>query len=208
MSCIVLTASGNYWGEVSDVRRLLKWVLRDKVQVLRYDEENILTSAGDFGRSGTIVTIRMPLVVMLMKHFGYKAKTERIPFSYGAIYKRDGNICQYWHEYTLDEDGNPTPCKPYKYLCSSEDRTIDHVTPKSKEGLDNFENTVCCCRYCNERIKKNRTPEDAGLRLIRKPFVPVRQVGEFIIPDFAFNPKKKAHQAYFEIRHKVFTHRA
>lgn len=203
MSTIVLTAAGHYWGEVSDKRRILKWMLKEKVQVLRYSENSYLASAGKFGQSGTVIQIRMPLVVMLLKHFGHKAKTENIPFSSSAVYKRDQNFCQYWHNYVLDEDGNEIPAKRHKFRCSSENRTIDHVIPRSKGGKNTFENTVCCCRYCNERLKKNWTPEEAGLVLIRKPFVPKREIGEFVIPDFVFNPSKLSHKAYSEIVPKI-----
>lgn len=199
MSTVVLTAAGHYWGEVTDKRRILKWLLKEKVQVLRYSEDSYLASAGKFGKSGTVVQIQMPLVVMLLKHFGHKAKTEAISFSSFAVHKRDQNYCQYWHDYTLDENGTEIPAKRHRFRCSSGNRTIDHVLPQSRGGKNTFENTVCCCRHCNEKIKKNRTPEEAGLVLIRKPFVPKREIGEFIIPDFVFSPDKLSHKAYSEI---------
>lgn len=199
MSTIVLTASGNYWGEVSDVKRILKWIVKDKIEVIRYHDDQYLCSAGNFGENGTIVRIKMPLIVMLLTHFGYKAKTERIPFSHEAVFRRDKNICQYWHEYKFDKDGSIMPCKPYKYECTSNDRTIDHVRPTSRGGTNTFDNTVCSCSHCNNRIKKNRTPEEAGLRLIREPFTPTRKIGEFIIANFTYNPKKLSHRVYREI---------
>lgn len=203
MSTIVLTAAGHFWGEVTDKRRLLRWMLKDKVQVLKYADDSYLASYGEYSRSGTIVRIRMPLVVMLLKHFGHKAKNEKIPFSNAAVYKRDNNICQYWHDYVLDKEGNELPAKRHKFKCSAKNRTIDHVIPKSRGGGNTFENNVCCCRHCNEKIKKNHTPEEAGLVLIRKPFVPTREIGEFVIPDFGFNPNKASHKAYSEIVPKI-----
>ena len=49
--------------------------------------------------------------------------------------------------------------------------TIDHVVPKAKGGYDSWENLVCACTSCNNR-KGGRTPEEANLRLIYKPFKP------------------------------------
>lgn len=203
MSTIVLTAAGNYWGEVSNKKRILKWLLKEKIQVLRYSNNSYISSAGNFGKSGTIVRIKMPLVVMLLKHFGHKAKSETIPFSFSAVFRRDQNYCQYWHNYTLDEKGKEIPAEKHRYRCTADDRTIDHILPRSRGGENSFKNTVCACKHCNEKIKKNRTPEEAGLELIRKPFTPKREIGEFIIPDFVFDHRKQSHYAYSEIIPKV-----
>lgn len=53
----------------------------------------------------------------------------------------------------------------------SEELTQDHVIPKSKGGPATWENIVLSCVKCNHK-KANRTPEQAGMRLLRKPFVP------------------------------------
>ena len=49
--------------------------------------------------------------------------------------------------------------------------TIDHIIPKAKGGNESWENLVCACTSCNNR-KGGRTPEEANLRLIYKPFKP------------------------------------
>lgn len=49
--------------------------------------------------------------------------------------------------------------------------TVDHIIPKAKGGLDTWENLVCACTVCNNK-KGDRAPEEAGLTLINKPFVP------------------------------------
>lgn len=47
--------------------------------------------------------------------------------------------------------------------------TLDHVMPKSKGGdLHDPENLVSACKPCNNK-KANRTPEQAGMPLLRKP---------------------------------------
>jgi 5-methylcytosine-specific restriction endonuclease McrA len=49
--------------------------------------------------------------------------------------------------------------------------TVDHVVPKSRGGTSSWENLVACCAHCNGR-KRDRTPEEAGMPLRRKPHVP------------------------------------
>jgi 5-methylcytosine-specific restriction endonuclease McrA len=48
---------------------------------------------------------------------------------------------------------------------------VDHVIPKDRGGTDSWENLVCACVRCNSR-KGNRTPEEAGMRLLRRPKKP------------------------------------
>ena len=51
--------------------------------------------------------------------------------------------------------------------------SIDHVKPRSLGGGDSWENLVCACIRCNAR-KGGRTPEQARMKLIRKPVMPKR----------------------------------
>jgi 5-methylcytosine-specific restriction endonuclease McrA len=48
---------------------------------------------------------------------------------------------------------------------------IDHIVPKSRGGEDTWENLVTSCKPCNLR-KGRKTPEEANMRLSRKPFRP------------------------------------
>ena len=48
------------------------------------------------------------------------------------------------------------------------DLTVDHVLPRSRGGRTAWTNLVTCCDQCNAR-KGNRTPAEAGMRLIRRP---------------------------------------
>lgn len=49
--------------------------------------------------------------------------------------------------------------------------TVDHVIPKSLGGKDIWENLVAACKKCNNR-KSNRTPDQAGMKLLSTPFKP------------------------------------
>lgn len=49
--------------------------------------------------------------------------------------------------------------------------TIDHIVPKSRGGADTWENLTTACIPCNNK-KGNRTPDEAGFRLMSKPRKP------------------------------------
>jgi CRISPR/Cas system Type II protein with McrA/HNH and RuvC-like nuclease domain len=65
------------------------------------------------------------------------------------------------------------------------DLTLDHVIPLSRGGWDGWDNVVTACRSCNNR-KGDDTPEEAGMKLLRKPRLPsvvtylqiIRRLGE------------------------------
>jgi 5-methylcytosine-specific restriction endonuclease McrA len=46
--------------------------------------------------------------------------------------------------------------------------TFDHILPRSRGGRSEWLNLACACVRCNVR-KGNRTPAEAGLRLLRPP---------------------------------------
>ena len=75
-----------------------------------------------------------------------------IEISRKNVIKRDNYQCQY--------------CGKAK-----SDLTIDHVLPRSRGGKDTWENLVTACHSCNSK-KGNRTPEEAGMRLLNKPKKP------------------------------------
>jgi 5-methylcytosine-specific restriction endonuclease McrA len=84
------------------------------------------------------------------------------------VLKRDRFICGYCSKQLTTSSGS-----------------IDHITPKSRwdefvrRGKDNgsynnWKNVISSCKPCNCR-KDNRTPEEAGMKLLNKPFVPSRE---------------------------------
>ena len=77
------------------------------------------------------------------------------------IFNRDQYTCQY---------------------CSRETRqlTLDHVIPRHQDGEHVWENVVGACIPCNRR-KAGRTPEQAGMRLLRRPSRPRSNI-PFYIP--------------------------
>ena len=97
-------------------------------------------------------TIRVPRVLVLSA-YEYLPKG-RVRFSRLNIYARDHDTCQY--------------CA--RTLPRSE-LNLDHVLPRSQGGKTTWENVVCSCVPCNLR-KGGRTPEQAGIRLLKKPVRP------------------------------------
>jgi 5-methylcytosine-specific restriction endonuclease McrA len=62
------------------------------------------------------------------------------------------------------------------YCGSNKDLTLDHVTPKSRGGGNEWTNLVTSCFKCNLK-KGNKTPDEARMVMRQKPFMPTL-VGE------------------------------
>lgn len=62
------------------------------------------------------------------------------------------------------------------YCGQSGATTIDHIVPRSAPhlGKNTWQNLAAACITCNHK-KRNRTPEQAGMKLLWKPYVPTRQ---------------------------------
>src|SRR5215470_9232795 len=93
--------------------------------------------------------IRTPAVVRLLRFI--RRKRPQVSFSRRNLFLRDDGHCQY--------------CGGKK---DTSDLTYDHVVPRSQGGRTEWTNIVTCCVDCNRR-KGGRTPEQAGLRLLRVP---------------------------------------
>jgi 5-methylcytosine-specific restriction endonuclease McrA len=113
---------------------------RDLSQARPHEEESV----------GTIsFRVRVPRVILLMV-FDRLPKKE-VKFTRHNIFERDKNTCQF--------------CG---VTFERKDLNLDHVVPRDRGGPTTWENIVCSCIPCNTR-KANRTPAEAGIRLIRKP---------------------------------------
>ncbi len=96
--------------------------------------------------------MRVPRVVLLQIYDRLPKRPVR--FSRLNVYLRDQNTCQYCAR-----------------IFSRSDLNLDHVIPVSKGGKTSWENVVCSCIECNLR-KGGRSPEQAGIKLIRRPSKP------------------------------------
>lgn len=93
--------------------------------------------------------LKVPRVVVLQTFD--KLPRTKIRFSRQNVYARDGFTCQY---------------------CAQEfprsKLNLDHVIPRTQGGRTRWENIVCSCIECN-LTKGGRTPEQAGMKLVRRP---------------------------------------
>lgn len=55
--------------------------------------------------------------------------------------------------------------------CGGNAETVDHIIPRSRGGGLTWENAVAACMRCNHR-KADRTPAEAGMRLLITPIQP------------------------------------
>jgi 5-methylcytosine-specific restriction endonuclease McrA len=96
--------------------------------------------------------LRAPRVIVLTVFD--RMPRRHVRFSRANVLTRDGFTCQYCGE-------RP----PRSHL------NLDHVVPRAHGGRSTWENVVASCVDCNRR-KGGRTPEQAGLRLLRAPARP------------------------------------
>lgn len=100
----------------------------------------------------TNVIFKMPAVVRLINKF--RKTKEKIRYSKQNVFARDKWTCQY--------------CK--KTLPANQ-LTVDHVIPRCQGGVTCWENVTTACKDCNAH-KGNKTPKQAGMRLMKIPFKP------------------------------------
>ena len=102
------------------------------------------------------LTVKLPSVIRLLRYITIKRHFNQVPFSRVNIYARDHYCCQYCGR-KFPPDG----------------LTFDHVVPVRYGGRKEWENIVTSCVRCNRR-KGGRTPEEAGMAIIRSPSRPPR----------------------------------
>jgi 5-methylcytosine-specific restriction endonuclease McrA len=112
------------------------------------EKAEIVHDAGEALRSVSL-TVPRPTVIRLryMVRVPYHRRTA---LSRRAVFVRDDHTCQY---------------------CGRRADSIDHVVPRSRGGANVWENVAAACRPCN-LDKRDRTPEEAGMRLLRTPQAP------------------------------------
>lgn len=132
-------------------QRAMELLTLGKIEVIEeYDHEI---------RSAYLV-VKVPAVVRLLKRFRRHKKP--VKFSRVNIYGRDNYTCQYCNE-----------------KMSIHELTYDHVVPRSQGGRTEWTNIVSACSDCNSK-KAGRTPEQAKMKLRKKPVQPVDMPAMFI----------------------------
>jgi hypothetical protein len=95
--------------------------------------------------------VKCPEIVILTKYHKVPTMTR---ITKKKIYMRDQGICQYTGKKLKPDELN-----------------IDHVIPRSLGGKFSWDNCVCCSKDVNTK-KGNRTPDQAGLKLLKRPSKP------------------------------------
>jgi len=126
-------------------KRAITLLWQGKVEVLEVYDQEI---------RGVSISIRLPSVLRLLRVVRIKNWHRAVKFSRANIFLRDRNSCQY--------------CKK---RFRTEDLTFDHIVPIARGGKKNWENIVTACIKCNNK-KSGRTPEEARMKLIKKPKKP------------------------------------
>ena len=96
--------------------------------------------------------IRVPTVIVAVNYARVPKKRPKL--SAKNIRERDGNRCQYTGRLLHPDEGS-----------------LDHVVPRSRGGVDSWENLVWSAKDVNQR-KADRLPHEAGLKLLAVPRAP------------------------------------
>jgi 5-methylcytosine-specific restriction endonuclease McrA len=144
MSRVLLLTQSFVPHKVVPWERAVTMVYTGKAEVVETTDEVIYKSGPR--------TILMPSVVRLLK--GISGMKRAVKFSRINVFTRDGFRCCYC--------GSPKKTGELNY---------DHVVPRDQGGRTVWENIVAACYPCNSR-KANKTPEQAGMKLLRRPNKP------------------------------------
>ncbi len=93
-----------------------------------------------------------PRVIRLVRYVAAKWMYRPAAYSRSGVLVRDRHRCAY---------------------CRRHASTVDHLLPQSRGGGWTWLNTVAACGSCNGR-KADRTPTEAGMRLLVVPYAPTR----------------------------------
>jgi len=127
---------------ITNVHRAFNLVWKGKATVVTHDLDNPFVCGDQEFKRPTIIRLNTWVYIPYRK---------AMPLTRHNIYRRDGHKCVY--------------CESTKRL------TLDHVLPKSRGGKNTWENLVTCCAKCNGK-KDNKTPKEAGMTMLVKPYVP------------------------------------
>lgn len=149
---------------VCSVQRAMSLLVQDLAQVVTDDYQTLnfnswreisdlmsVDSEDEFLHTPNF-KVKVPEVILLTTF--HRVPPRAVKFNRRNIYLRDNFQCQY------------CGVKPVK-----EELTIDHINPRSKGGISEWENVVLACQRCNSK-KGNVLLEHSNLKLMkpaRKP---------------------------------------
>jgi 5-methylcytosine-specific restriction endonuclease McrA len=122
--------------------------LRKAIKLVYKGKAEIVEALPEREIRSTGRSFKMPSIIRMLYFIVRPFK--QVPLNKKNVLLRDRHKCQY---------------------CGEPGSTVDHVVPSSKGGQASWENCVCACSYCNSK-KKNRTPREAGMKLLQPPKKP------------------------------------
>jgi len=127
---------------ICDVRRALVLIFEQKA--------SMVISADHLQLHSVSASFAVPSIIRIHRYVQV-AHWEAV-LNKANIFRRDNYTCQY---------------------CGAQNvpLTVDHITPKVRNGRDTWTNLVTACITCNNK-KGDRTPEEADLVLHSKPIKP------------------------------------
>lgn len=156
---------------VVPARRAFSLLLRDLAEVITLNDDQYTAHsfatwaeladhqrAHEADKHDWVRTVRLHVAVpRIIRLLGYdRLPAQIVKLNRRNLFARDRNTCQYC--------GKAFP---------TADLSIDHVLPRSMGGGESWENLVCACIRCNAR-KGGRTPDQARMKLVKKPVMPRR----------------------------------
>jgi len=146
---------------VASVKRCLKLIFSNKASLVDPSDYSVYrwekwlsldTTGDDHVIFTTRDSIKVPEVIVLLNYD--KIYTKDLRLTKKNIYIRDKYKCQYTGKQLNFDETN-----------------IDHIIPRSRGGMNTWENMVVCTKEINS-LKGDKTPEEAGLKLITQPIKP------------------------------------
>ena len=123
------------------------WSWQDAIKAVFLERVNVVDM---YEKSVRSANLEMPLPsVVALKDFVSQSRAPA--FTRFNLFLRDGFSCVYCNE--------------------TQDLTFDHVVPKKLGGKTSWTNISAACSRCNFK-KGGRTPRQAGMTLLRPPYLP------------------------------------
>ena len=126
------------------------WNWQDSIKSVFLDRVSIVSNYERVVRSPSF-SMKLPSVIALKNYITPKANPNFTRFN---VFLRDKFTCQY--------------CGDKNEL------TFDHLLPRSKGGITNWDNVVTACSDCNVK-KGGRFYESSGMILNQKPYKPTTE---------------------------------
>ena len=99
---------------------------------------------------------RVPEIIRTIGYGGLHCKNQKL--TRRGLFKRDNYCCCYCGKMAGRDDDFSS-------------FSIDHIVPLAQNGKTEWTNVCLSCCECNTK-KRDRTPEEAGMKLLKKPTIP------------------------------------